>query len=140
MSTRTTSQTVRYAIGAVLMLGGIVCVVWGFSTFTGSALDGSGSGAGRSMALFAGGGLATVVGFGLIAFTRAGAMMHRGGYTRVIYEQGYGALPDAGLETGPETGPAAGGRSHCRSCGAAVAADDRYCNACGTPLERAGLA
>src|SRR5690242_17376196 len=84
-------RAVRYVVGAVLLVAGIGCVVWGFATFTGSALDGGGSGAGRSMALFAGGGLAAVVGFGLVAFTRAGGLTSRGGYTRVTYEQGYGA-------------------------------------------------
>jgi hypothetical protein len=128
-TTRTTSQTLRYAVGTVLMVAGIGCVVWGFSTFTGSALDGSGHGAGRSMALFAGGGLATVVGFGLVAFTRVGAMTGRGGYARVTYEQGYG-VPPAGAT------PAAG--SHCTSCGATVAAGDRFCGACGARLEQVG--
>ena len=138
MSTGTsgsTGRTVRYAVGVVLLVVGIGCVIWGFSTFTGSALDGSGDGAGRSMALFGGGGFAAVVGFGLVAFTRVGALSGRGGYTRVTYEQGYGA---AGA---PSPGAAPGGASHCRSCGAAVAAEDRFCGACGSPLQRAaGLA
>jgi zinc-ribbon domain len=146
---RTAGRTVRYAVGAVLLVGGIVCVVWGFSTFTGSALDGSGDGAGRSMALFAGGGLATVVGFGLVAFTRVGALTGRGGYARVTYEQGYGVPPAAGAPAtaaGAAAGTAPAGtapvaRSHCTSCGAAVAAEDRFCGACGSPLQRAaGLA
>ena len=98
----------------------------GFATFTGSALDGAGDGAGRSLALFAVGGLATVVGFGLVAFTRAGALTSRGGYTRVTYEQGFGAAPV--------------GRSRCPGCGAAVEGDDRFCGSCGAPLERAGRA
>jgi hypothetical protein len=148
---RATSRTVRYAVGAVLLVGGIVCVVWGFSTFTGSALDGGGDGAGRSMALFAGGGLATVVGFGLVAFTRVGALAGRGGYARVTYEQGYGVPPAAGAPataTGAAAGTAPAGtapvgtapvaRSHCTSCGAAVAAEDRFCGSCGAPLEQAG--
>jgi hypothetical protein len=130
MSTRTTGRTVRYAVGAVLVVAGIVCLVWGFATFTGAALDGGGSGAGRAMALFAGGGLATVIGFGLVAYTRAGALTARGGYTRVTYEQGYGGVAAA---------PPAG-RTHCRSCGAAVAPEDRFCGACGTSLEPAGQA
>ena len=71
MSTRNTGRTARYALGALLMVVGIACVVWGFGTFAGSALDGSGSGAGRSRALFAGGGLATAVGFGRVAVTPA---------------------------------------------------------------------
>lgn len=124
MSTRSNGRSVRYAAGAVLVVGGLVAVVWGFGSFAGTTLDGSGSGAGRSMALFAGGGLAAVVGFGLIAFTRAGSLAGRGGYTRMTIEQGY-AVP----------GPAVSGAgSHCRSCGAAVAAEDRYCGSCGTAL------
>jgi hypothetical protein len=139
---RTTSQTVRYAVGAVLLVGGIACVVWGFGSFAGSALDGSGDGAGRSMALFAAGGLAAVVGFGLIAFTRATALMGRGGYTRVTYEQGYGGAPTTPLGSAPTgsvpAGPVPAGRAHCKACGAAVQADDRFCGACGTPLAGAG--
>jgi hypothetical protein len=141
MSTRTTGRTVRYAVGAVLVVAGIVCLVWGFATFTGAALDGGGSGAGRAMALFAGGGLATVIGFGLVAFTRAGALTARGGYTRVTYEQGYGGVAADGPTPAavPPAAPPAG-RTHCRSCGAAVAPEDRFCGACGTSLEPAGQA
>lgn len=124
-STHSTGRSVRYAVGAALLVGGAVGVVWGFATFTGSALDGSGSGPGRSMALFAGGGLAAVLGFGLVAFTRAGDLTRRGAHTRITDEQGLGAArAPAGAAAGP----------HCTSCGAAVAPDDRFCGSCGAAL------
>jgi len=86
MSTRSTTHTALIALGVLLLVGGLACVVVGFTHF--ASMDVDGSGAGASMGLFAGGGLAMVVGLGLVAFTRVNAMSHDGRYTRVTIEQG----------------------------------------------------
>jgi hypothetical protein len=86
MSSRSTGQTAVIALGALLLVGGVVCVGVGFARFL--SLDPLDDGAGAAMGLFAGGGLAMVVGLGIIAFTRVHAMSSDGRYTRVTIEQG----------------------------------------------------
>ena len=99
---RTTGQTVLLAVGGIVLVAGLVCVVLGFTGFVGSQDDLGGDGAGRSMALFAAGGLAMVVGLGIVAFTRASAMM-RGGYVRVTVEQGTNPAGGPGEDGQPTT-------------------------------------
>ena len=85
MNSRTPAQTLLLTLGALLLVGGLACVVVGFVRFAGTdpmSDDNS------PLFLFAGGGLAAVVGFGVIAFTRVSVMQRNGGYTRVTIEQG----------------------------------------------------
>ena len=112
MNKATTVQKLLIAVGAVVLLGGLVCVVMGFASF-GSSDVGEGEG---GFALFAAGGFAMVVGFGIVAFTRAAVLTGNGAYSRITVEQG--------------TGPSGGGR-FCSSCGRPVAAAARFCEACG---------
>jgi hypothetical protein len=85
MSNRTTGQTALLVLGALVLLAGLVCVVLGFASF---ADTDPGSDDNGSLWLFAGGGLAAVAGFGIIAFTRASMLIGNGGYVKVTYEQG----------------------------------------------------
>ena len=112
---RTPTQTALIALGTVLLIGGLICLVVGFGRFV---TDDSGSQVGSSFTLFAGGGLAMVVGLGIVAFTRARVMMGDGAYTRMTFEQG--VAPTGGrfcTSCGRPTGPAA---RFCDSCGSAV--------------------
>ncbi|WP_296607519.1 zinc-ribbon domain-containing protein [Nocardioides sp.] len=118
---RTGAQTALMALGALLMIGGLVCVVLGFAGF-GSDDDLNQGTVGADLGLFAGGGLAMVVGLGIIGFTRARALMGRGGYARVTYEQG--------IAPG---GSGSGGR-FCSSCGRATSPSARFCDSCGAAV------
>jgi len=100
---RTTGQTILLAVGGVVLVAGLVCVVLGFTGFVGSQDDFGGDGAGRSMAVFAAGGLAMVVGLGIVAFTRASAMSRDGGYVRVTVEQGTNPAGGPGEDGQPTT-------------------------------------
>ena len=87
MSTRSTTPTALIALGVLLLVGGLVCVVLGFAGFASTdAMDDGG--AASALGLFAGGGLAMVVGLGLVAFTRVSAMSRDGRYARVTIEHG----------------------------------------------------
>lgn len=85
MSNRTTGQTLLIVLGTLVLVGGLVCVAIGFARF-GSTDPGSDDSS--PLLLFAGGGFAAVVGFGIVAFTRASILTRNGGYVRVTYEQG----------------------------------------------------
>ncbi|GAB6986939.1 zinc-ribbon domain-containing protein [Nocardioides pyridinolyticus] len=117
MNKATPVQKLLLAVGVVVMLGGIVCLVMGFADFADFTEDEVQQGNG-SLALFAAGGFAMVVGFGIVAFTRAAILTRNGAYARVTIEQG----------TAPQQAPS--GRS-CSSCGRPVAATARFCEACG---------
>ena len=117
MNNATTVQKLLIAVGAVVLLGGVVCVVMGFASFASfgsSDVDEGGSG----LALFAAGGFAAVIGFGIIAFTRAAILTRNGGYSRITIEQG----------VAPQQ--ATSGK-FCSSCGRTVAPTARFCEACG---------
>lgn len=114
MSNRTPAQTLLLVIGVLVLLGGLGCVAVGFADFASadSASDG-----GSSMLLFAGGAFAAVVGFGIVAFTRASVLTRNGAYTRVTIEQG----------------SAPGSRS-CSGCGRATTSSARFCESCGAAV------
>ena len=114
MNNATTVQKLLIAIGAVVLLGGLACVVMGFASFGSSDVDQGDSG----LALFAAGGFAMVVGFGIVAFTRAAVLTRNGAYSRITIEQGM--VP-----------PGAASGRFCSSCGRPVAATARFCEACG---------
>jgi zinc-ribbon domain len=116
MSNRSTGQTMLLVLGTIILIGGLVCVGIGFTSF-GSSDPGSDDGA-SAMALFAAGGLAAVIGLGIIAFTRASIMTGNGGYARVTFEQG--------------TAPT-GGR-FCPGCGRSVSPSSRFCDSCGAAV------
>jgi di/tricarboxylate transporter len=111
MNRATTVQKLLIAVGAVVLLGGLACVVMGFASFAGDDVDEGNS----SLALFAAGGFAAVIGFGIVAFTRAAILTRNGAYSRITFEQGMGP---------------SGGR-FCSSCGRPVAPTARFCEACG---------
>lgn len=115
MNNRTPVQTLLLAAGTLVLLGGLVCVVSGFAGFASSD---PASGGDSSMMLFAAGGFAAVVGFGIIAFTRAAILTRNGAYARVTIEQGMA----------PPQEP--GGR-FCSACGRPVASTARFCESCG---------
>jgi hypothetical protein len=114
MNNRTPLQTLLLIIGVIVCLGGIVCVVMGFADFAGSDVTEDTSG---SFMLFAAGGFAMVVGFGIFAFTRAAILTRNGGY-RITIEQGGGA---------------ATGKS-CASCGKPISPSARFCESCGAVI------
>jgi hypothetical protein len=122
---RTAAQTALLALGALLLVGGAVCLVLGFGTFAGSVDDPTAS-PGGALALFAGGGLAMVVGLGVVAFTRVSMLREGAGgaYSRVVIEQGYGPGRDRTV---------LGGR-YCPSCGTPASTGARFCESCGTAL------
>jgi len=101
----------------LLLLGGLVGVVLGFAGFA-DLTDPDAGNEGRNMALFAGGGLAMVVGLAVVGFTRARVLMGSGGYARVTYEQGVAP---------------AGGR-YCPSCGRPTSPSASFCDSCGAAL------
>lgn len=139
---------VLIGLGTLLLLGGLVAAVLGFTGLLGGPDDpvlsedaygievfpDQGQAAEESepllpgvdgLALFAGGGLAMVVGVGVIAFTRVSAMqggLGAGGYSRVTVEHGY--APPAATYGGP----------HCSACGRENDRHDRFCGGCGRPL------
>jgi hypothetical protein len=115
VSNRTTTQTLLLVLGALVFVGGVACVVVGFSSFADSDVASDDN---SPLLLFAGGGFAAVIGFGIIAFTRASILTRNGGYTRVTIEQG--VAPTGGRfcsGCGRPTSPTA---QFCDSCGAAV--------------------
>jgi hypothetical protein len=116
VNSRSTTQTLLIALGVLLIVGGVVCVILDFAEFA-SADPADDSG--RAFALFGGGGLAAVIGLGVIAFTRTSIMRANGAYSRVVIEQGYGATT--------------GGR-FCPSCGLPVQPTAKFCDSCGTAL------
>jgi hypothetical protein len=118
MNKRTPVQTLLLIVGTVVLLGGLVCVVAGFGAFVGSSDDLNGDSGNGSMMLFVAGGFAMVIGFGIVAFTRAAIMTGNGGYARVTIEQG----------TAPR-----GGR-FCSGCGASVTPAARFCESCGAAV------
>lgn len=87
MSTPSTVRSALVGLGVLLLVGGLVCVVLGFSRFASTDPMDDG-GATSALGLFAGGGLAMVVGLGVVGFTRVSAMARDGRYTRVTIEQG----------------------------------------------------
>ena len=119
MGNRTATQTLLLIVGAVVLLGGLVCLVAGFADFAGAAADPvAGGDVGSAMALFMAGGFAMVIGFGIIAFTRAAILTRNGSYARIVVEQGI---------------PPRGGR-FCSGCGAPVAPSARFCESCGAAV------
>lgn len=114
---RTGAQTALLVLGTLLIVGGLVCVGVGFVGFD-SAPDVNDTGVDKGMALLAGGGLAAVVGLGIIGFTRARMLTGNGGYARVTYEQGIAP---------------AGGR-YCSGCGRPTSPSARFCDSCGATL------
>lgn len=118
MNKRTPGQTLLLVVGAIVLLGGLVCVVAGFGGFIGSSDDVGGDSGNGSLMLFAAGGLAMVIGLGIVAFTRAAIMTGNGGYARVTIEQG----------TAPSRG------RFCSSCGASLTPTARFCDACGAAV------
>ncbi|GAA1137461.1 hypothetical protein [Nocardioides aquiterrae] len=84
MTNRTTGQTLLIVLGSLVLLAGLVCVAVGFAQFadTDPMSDDNGP-----MFLFAGGGLAAVIGFGIVVFTRVATLRANGGY-RVTIESG----------------------------------------------------
>lgn len=118
MNKRTPGQTLLLVVGAIVLLGGLVCVVAGFGGFIGSSDDPSGDSGNGSMMLFVAGGFSMVIGLGIVAFTRAAILTGNGGYARVTIEQG----------TAPR-----GGR-FCSSCGASLAPAARFCDSCGVAV------
>lgn len=118
---RTGAQTALMAFGALLVIGGLVCVVLGFMSFGDVSAVGEDDSA-RDLGLFAGGGLAMVVGLGIIGFTRARVLMGNGGYARVTYEQGIAPV-----------GSGSGGR-FCSSCGRPMSPSARFCDSCGAAV------
>ncbi|MGB0101444.1 MAG: zinc ribbon domain-containing protein [Nocardioides sp.] len=118
MSSRTPMQTIQLILGAVILLGGLACVVAGFVGFASASDDlGSGDESGNLM-LFAAGGFAMVIGFGIIAFTRSAVMSRNGGY-RVTIEQGSATR---------------GGGRYCSACGRPVSVSARFCDSCGAAV------
>jgi hypothetical protein len=111
MNKATAVQKLLIAVGAVVLLGGLACVVMGFASFGSSDVDDGNS----SIALFAAGGFAAVIGFGIIAFTRAAVLTRGGAYSRITIEQGMGPRSDR----------------FCSGCGRPVAPAARFCEACG---------
>ena len=124
MNKRTTAQTLLLVLGALLLIGGLVCVVVGFASFVGSDPEDGGS---SGFAPFGGGGIAAVIGLGIIGFTRVSMVRANGGYARVVIEQGYGA------QQVPQTSAAGGGR-FCFSCGQPVGPAAKFCDSCGAAL------
>lgn len=114
MNKRTPVQTLLLVVGAVVLLGGLACVVMGFAGFA----DADASGDNSSFMLFAAGGFATVVGLGIVAFTRAAILTGNGGYTRVVIEQGV----------------APAGNRFCPQCGHPSSPSARFCERCGAAL------
>ena len=114
MNKATLVQKVLLVVGVVVLLGGLVCVVAGFAGFAASDVDEGDGG----MALFAGGGFAMVIGFGIVAFTRSAILTRSGAYTRITVEQG----------VAPTQVP---GGKFCSGCGHPVAPAARFCEACG---------
>lgn len=114
MNSRTPVQTLLLVVGVVVLLGGLACVVMGFADFASTDV---GTDEADSFMLFAAGGFAMVIGFGIVAFTRAAILTRGGAYTRVTLEQG--------------TRP---GGTFCSSCGKPVSPDARFCEACGQAL------
>lgn len=115
MNNATLVQKLLLVIGGIVLLGGLVCVVMGFADVASTDVDDGGS----SMALFAAGGFAAVVGFGIIAFTRAAILTRGGAYSRITIEQGRAPQPQ---ETSGK---------FCSSCGRPVAPAARFCESCG---------
>ncbi|GAB3201106.1 hypothetical protein GCM10027062_22330 [Nocardioides hungaricus] len=111
MNNATPVQKLLLVVGAVVILGGLVCVVLGFVGF---AQADPANGGDSSMALFAAGGFAAVIGFGIVAFTRAAILTRGGAYSRITIEHG---VPRGG--------------EFCSSCGQPVAPSARFCDACG---------
>jgi hypothetical protein len=115
VSNRTTVQTLLLALGTLILVAGFAGVVIGFARF---AIGDPNEEGNSSMLLFAAGGFAAVVGFGIISFTRASILTRNGGYARVTIEQG--AAPT-------------GGR-FCPACGRATSSVARFCDSCGSPV------
>ena len=84
MNNRTPAQTLLLVLGSLLLVGGLACVVVGFVRFAGADASSDATG---PMLLFGGGGLAAVVGLGVVAFTRAAVLQANGGY-RITIEAG----------------------------------------------------
>jgi hypothetical protein len=116
MSNRTTGQTLLLVLGGLVLAAGLACVVIGFASF---ASTDPMSDDNSPLYLFAGGGLAAVIGFGIVAFTRASIMTRGGGYARITVEQG--RAPD-------------GSGRFCRGCGRPAAPGAAFCESCGQRL------
>jgi hypothetical protein len=84
MSNRTPGQTALIALGSLLLLGGLVCVVVGFVQFAGADASSDATG---PMLLFGGGGLAAVIGLAVVGFTMTAVLRANGGY-RITIEEG----------------------------------------------------
>jgi hypothetical protein len=114
MSNRTTGQALLIGLGLLVLVAGLVCVVIGFVQFgdTDPMADDNGP-----LLLFAGGGLAAVVGLGIVGFGRAAALRANGGY-RITIEEGMVAR---------------GGR-FCSACGRSLNPGARFCDSCGAAV------
>ena len=84
MGNRTTGQTLMITLGSLILVAGLACVVVGFVRFAGADASSDATG---PMLLFAGGGLAAVIGLGIVGFTRAAVLRANGGY-RITIEEG----------------------------------------------------
>jgi hypothetical protein len=115
MNNATPVQKILLVVGTLVLLGGLACVVMGFASFgsTDPGTDGN-----SSMMLFAAGGFAAVIGFGIIAFTRAAILTRHGAYSRVVIEQGV----------------APAGNRFCPACGRPASPTARFCESCGGAL------
>ncbi|KQP63328.1 MULTISPECIES: zinc ribbon domain-containing protein [unclassified Nocardioides] len=131
---RTPAQAAALVAGVLLLLGGLVALVVGFTGSVGSQSEpfpapGADDGPGSDLLLFAGGGLAMVVGLGVVAFARAAAFRSAGGWSRVVVEQGFGSSPPR-TSAPPETVRT----RTCARCGALNDEEARFCDRCGTGL------
>ena len=115
MNKATPVQKLLLVVGTLVLLGGLVCVVLGFGGFASSDMSNDDD---SGMALFAAGGFAMVIGFGIVAFTRSAILTRNGAYARITIEQGMAPSQSSG------------GR-FCSSCGRPVAPAARFCESCG---------
>jgi Double zinc ribbon len=117
MNNRTPVQTLLLVVGTLVLLGGLVCVVMSFADLASTGVGTTGE-EDSAMMLFVAGGFAMVVGFGMVAFTRAAVMAKGGGYSRITIEQGV----------------APAGNRFCPSCGHPSSPSARFCESCGTAV------
>jgi hypothetical protein len=112
MRNRTTGQTLLLVLGTVVLVGGLIVLGTAFATVaSGDVATDDGS----PLVRFAAGGFAMVVGFGIIAFTRASILTRGGAYSRITIEQG--RAPSGGRFCSGCGQPATPGVAFCDSCG-----------------------
>lgn len=147
------TRTVLRAVGLVLLVGGLAALGYGFVSFASGifsddmgldpAMSGPGD-MGRSFALFAGGGFAAVVGFGLTSAGFMGATARYGaGETMPVVKDSAAYLTDGEglLGVGRTVDDAAPGQAHdaatgpyCSRCGVRNDHDARFCDSCGNAV------